>query len=614
MKTTFCTFIGLIFSLALVLPAQGQNVLADPTAYVDSAYSLAMQGHLQEAVALNYEALENIPEDSVATRCEFYSCLLYCYHRLGDYEQALHYGELCLLYDEEHGTKEDLSVSLGNLAGIYSSAGKQDVAIDYLRRSIDIETALLASDTTHTAVSLAIRKAMLGEVLVAKAKSAFSQSPEGEKTAGGGLNANGLSLLDEALHLTDDALQIERLLGRRTQEGIRLAQLANIYDALGQKERAKECNREALEIARETGNRPSELIILLQDGQLQEAIVLAQELGMRKQEYEACDRLYRQAQAAGRSGEALAWLEKARVLHEQMQSEETQRQLTIAQVRYDSYRKEQQLKAQQRAIQEERSRARMLLMLSALSLIIVLLLVLLLVQLRRRKRMVEEAAAYKERQYIILTHDLTNPMVAQQQVLRMFYRDFSNYTPEQIRALTGQLLAGSDSQLSLLRNLGEMAQLEQGKRTMQPTRLDLGSLITDSIVLMRSIADLKDVTISLKSERMLVTADREALRTILRNIISNAIKFSPKGGVVEVGTKAPSSFYVHNDGEYLPQEKIDEIMHAKTRVESRVGTSGESGTGVGLLLCRELVAMNHGTMQILSAPNEGVTMVINVPR
>lgn len=148
---------------------------------------------------------------------------------------------------------------------------------------------------------------------------------------------------------------------------------------------------------------------------------------------------------------------------------------------------------------------------------------------------------------------------------------------------------------------------------MQPTRLDLCALITDVIVLMRSTADLKEVTISLKAERMLVTADREALRTILRNILSNAIKFSPKGGVVEVGTKAPNSFYVHNDGEYVPKEQIDEIMHAKTRVESRVGTNGESGTGVGLLLCRELVALNHGTMQILSAPNEGVTMVINVP-
>lgn len=601
MKFTFCSFIGLTFSLALALPAQGQSVSDDPLLYVDSAYTLAMSGHLQEAVALNYEALEAVPEDSASTRCEFYSCLLYCFHRLGDYEQALHYGELCLLYDEEHGTKADLSASLGNLAGVYSSAGKQDVAIEYLRRSIDIENELIASDTTHTAASLAIRKAMLGEVLLAKSKS-----------VGDSLAADGVAMLAEALRLTDEALQIERQLGRRTQEGMRLAQLANIYDALGQKERAKAYNGQALAIARETGNRPSELIVLLQAGQLQEAVTLAHELGMRKQEYEACDRLYRQAQAAGHSAEALAWLEKARVLHEQLQSEDTERQLTIAHVRYDSFRKEQQIEAQQRTIQEERSRTRMFIMVSVLSFIIVLLLILLLVLLRRRKRMVEEAATYKDRQYSILTHDLTNPMVAQQQVLRMLYRDFALYTPEQVHALTGQLLAGSDSQLSLMRNLSEIAQLEQGKRTMQPTRLDLSSLIADTVQFMRSTADLKEVTINLNVERTLVTADREALRTILRNILSNAIKFAPKGGVVEVGTKEPNSFYVHNDGEYIPQEQIDEIMHAKSRVTSHIGTNGESGTGIGLLLCRELVALNHGTMQILSAPYEGVTMVIEL--
>ncbi|MBO7119517.1 MAG: ATP-binding protein [Bacteroidaceae bacterium] len=64
--------------------------------------------------------------------------------------------------------------------------------------------------------------------------------------------------------------------------------------------------------------------------------------------------------------------------------------------------------------------------------------------------------------------------------------------------------------------------------------------------------------------------------------------------------------------DYIPQEQIDEIMHAKARVTSHVGTNGESGTGIGLLLCRELVTLNHGTMQILSAPHEGVTMVIKL--
>ena len=593
MRKLFC--ILAIFSTIAAQAVTREEV----DAYVDSAYNAAMSGHIPEAICINEDGLALLPEDSAALRCEFYSCLLYCYHRLGDYEHALHYGELCLLYDEQQGTKEDLSASLGNLAGVYSSAGKHDVAIQYLQRAIDIENELLATDTAHSAKSLAIRKAMLGEVLVAKSKS----QPEIEQVA----------TLSDALQLTDEALQIERQLDRRAQEGVRLAQLANIYDALGQEERARDYNRQALAIARETGNKPSELIILLQLGQLHEAVELAHELGMKKQEYEACDRLYKQAEEKGQYAEALKWLERVRVLHDQIQSEETQRQLTIAQVRYDSIRKEQQLQAQQRTIEAAQQRARVLFLVSVLSVVIVLLLLMVVILLRRRKRAIEEAANYKERQYTILTHDLTNPMVAQQQVLRMMYRDHALYTPEQTHALVGQLLAGSDSQLALLRNLGEIAQLEQGKRTMQPTRLDLASLITDTVNLIRSTADLKDVTISVKAERTLVMADREAIRTVLRNILSNAIKFAPKSGVVEVGTTSPNAFYVHNDGDFIPQEQIDEIMHAKTRVVSHTGTNGESGTGIGLLLCRELVALNKGKMDILSAPNEGVTTVITLP-
>ena len=567
--------------------------------YVDSAYNAAMSGHIPEAICINENGLAIVPEDSAAMRCEFYSCLLYCYHRLGDYEQALLYGELCLQYDEQYGEPADLSASLGNLAGVYSSAGQHDVAIEYLKRAINIEEGLIATDTTHSSKSLAIRKAMLGEVLVAKSKS----QPEVEQVA----------TLSEALQLTDEALQIERQLGRRPQEGMRLAQLANIYATLGQEARAKEYNRQALAIARETENKPTELIILLQDGQLHEAVELAHELGMKKQEFEACDQLYQEAKEAGRNAEALAWLERARGIHEQMINEETQRQLTIAQVRYDTFRKEQQLEEQQHTIEVEQQRSRVLRLASILSAVIVLLLLLLVILLRRRKRAIEEAANYKERQYTILTHDLTNPMVAQQQVLRMMYRDHALYTPKQTRALIGQLLAGSDSQLALLRNLGEIAQLEQGKRTMQPTRLDLNSLITDTVNLIRSTADMKDVTIDVKAERTLVMADREALRTILRNILSNAIKFAPKDSVVEVGTTAPNAFYVHNDGDFIPQTQIDEIMHAKARVVSHTGTNGESGTGIGLLLCRELIALNKGEMKILSAPNEGVTTVVTLP-
>ena len=352
---------------------------------VDSAYALAMAGEIEQAVALNNDGLSAVPEDSMDIRCEFYSCLLYCYHRMGDYEQALRYGELCLQYDEAQGTPEDLSASLGNLAGVYSSAGKQDVAIDYLRRAIAIEEDLLATDMTHSPKSLAIRKAMLGEVLVAKGDE---------------------SLLNEALQLTEEALQIDRQLGRRPQEGMRLAQLANIYNALRQKERARVYNTQALAIARETGNKPSELIILLQLDQWHEAVQLAQEIGMKKQEYEACDRLYQQAAAAGRATEALRWLERARVLHEQIQSEETQRQLTIAQVRYDTFRKEQQIQEQQRQLKLRKMREWILVIFSVLVLCIVVLLTTIVLLLRKRKNILEQKVLDQEQQYAKLAFEL----------------------------------------------------------------------------------------------------------------------------------------------------------------------------------------------------------------
>ena len=584
----------MLFAVAVSSAATREELLN----MVDSAYAAAMDGRIAEAISINRDGLAQTPEDSMALQCEFYSCLLYCYHRLGDYQEALRYGELCLQYDEQYGTQEDLSVSLGNLAGIYSSAGKQDVAIEYLNRAIGIENALIATDATHSQKSLATRQAMLGEVLLAKSKSL----PEVEQVA----------MLSEALQLTDEALQIERQLGRRAQEGMRLAQLANIYAALGQTVRAKEYNRQALDIARETGNKPSELIILLQDNQLHKAYTLAREMGMKKQEYEACDRLYRQAAADAHPAEALQWLEKARVLHEQIQSDETARQLTVAQVRYDTFRKEQQIAAQQHTIEMEQTRSRQLLLFSILTIAIIALLIVVVLLIGYRKRAIEEAARYKERQYTILTHDLTNPMVAQQQVLRMFYRDFELYSPDQTRALVGQLLSGSDSQLALLRNLGEIAQLEQGKRTMQPVRLDLSSLVADTVSLLRSTADLKGVTIDVKAERTLVTADREALRTVLRNLLANAVKFAPKGSVVEVGTIAPNTLFVHNSGEPVSPEQIDEIMHATTRVVSHTGTNGESGTGIGLLLCRELIRLNKGTLTIDSSPENGTTVRVRI--
>ena len=566
---------------------------------VDSAYAEAMAGRLPEAIRINEEGLALVPPDSTGLQCEFYSCLLFCYHRLGDYEQALRYGELCLSYDEAQGDKSNLSASLGNLAGIYSSAGKPDVAIDYLNRAIRIEEELLKTDPEHTAKSLAIRKAMLGEVLVAKSLGL----PETERK----------SLLAQALQLTKDAHRIDTELGRQAQVGMRLSQLGNIYKQLGDTDQARDCNEKALQIARETGNRATEVITLLQLDRYRDAVELAHELGMKKQELEACRGLAQQCKEAGQYAEATTLLERAAALNEAISTETAERQLAMWQVRYDTQQKEQQLQLQEQTIQAQKLHHRWLVALIVAVALALVLLALYVRLLQRRKREMEQVAQAKDRYYAILSHDLRNPMMAQQQVLQMLYKT----TQQETQASIGKLLSNNGSQLELLGNLQELAMLQLGKRKLQSTRLDLGGLVTETAAIMRGTSDLKGTSLTTQVQRTLVSADRETVRTVLRNLLSNAIKFSHQGGTIEVGTLA-NSFFVCDHGVGMSRERVQELLAATTKDKksplSELGTSGEHGTGIGLPLCLDLVKLNGGQLTIESELGKGTTVTVTLPK
>ena len=585
-------FLVLLLLGAVRVSAQTSDELLQ---LVDSAYSEAMAGHLPEAIRINEDGLALVPNDSIGLQCEFYSCLLFCYHRLGDYEQALHYGELCLSYDEAQGDKSNLSASLGNLAGIYSSVGKHDVAISYLNRAIHLEEELMEEDPEHTGKSLAIRKAMLGEVLVAKSMGL----PETERR----------ELLAQALQLTKDAYKIDSELGRQAQMGMRLSQLGNIYKQIGDDEQAREFNERALQIARETGNPATEVITLMQLGRYEETAQLAQAIGMKKQEMEVCRHLVDDYRNAGRFQDALAMSERASALSEAMLNEETERQLALWQVRYDTQQKEQQLLLQEQTIQAQKTHTIWLVALVIVFLLALLLLALYVGQLKRSKRMVEETSQIKDRYYTILSHDLRNPMVAQQQVLQMLCKTTTGEVNDSLK----KLLASNGSQLELLGNLQELALLQLGKRKLMPMRLDLAGLINDTVANLKGIGELKDVSITTHVGRMLVSADRETMRVVLRNLLSNAIKFSHQGSTIEVGI-VTNGFFVRDHGIGMSAEHVKKLLApSSNRVLSAMGTSGENGTGIGLPLCLELVKMNNGHLTMESAINEGTTVTITLP-
>ena len=588
MKKIFVV-ISLVFSV-VVASAENDELMQ----LVDSAYSEAMHGRIPEAIRINEDGLALVPADSLELQCEFYSCLLYCYHRLGDYEKALHYGELCLSYDESQGDPANISVSLGNLAGIYSSAGKHDVAIRYLNRAIDIEEDLVRNDPSHTAKSLAVRKAMLGEVLVAKAMTLEQDDRK--------------PLLLQALELTNEAYLIDKQLDRKAQMGMRLSQLGNIYQQLGEDGNARRCNEEALAIARETNNRATEVITLLQLNRYREAADLANALGMKRQEMQACSSMAQEAKSRGDYEEATRCLERYSELRDIIQTEDSERQLTLWEVRYDTQRKEQQLLMQEQTIRNQRLRLYWLIAIIILTVIAIVLLVMFIrIQINLFKT--------KNRNYTILTHDLKNPMVAQQQMLRLFYNNYENYSHDEIQANIGRLLSSSDEQLDLLYNLQQMALLENGKKKIVPVRIDLSSIVNDVVANIRSYADLKHVTFTSSVRRCLVMADRDTLRTVVRNILSNAVKFSFDGGTVEIGiTDSNDGLYIRDHGIGMTADRVRELMTAKHALASQTGTKGEGGTGIGMLLCRELIHRNKGTMKVESELSKGTMFTIILPK
>ncbi len=569
-------------------------------AMVDSAYQEAMAGNYQTAVNINDEGLAMLPQDSLALRCEFYSCLLYCYHRLGDYQQALHYGELCLEYDEQTASLTNISASLGNLAGIYSSAGQYNTAISYLRRAINIEEELLKTDKDHTPKSLAIRKAMLGEVLLAKYKE---QKADNKQT----------DLLFQALQLTEEALEIDRTLNRRLQESMRLSQLANIYSELGNKNESQRCNREALIIARETGNKATEIITLLQLGNYAEAANIAHTLGMKKQEEQACMQLAQTAHAKGNYKDAFYYLQQAVALRDNIRKEETDKQLILWQVKYDTQRKEQEITRQKTELQRKQSEKMWLIAIIAMSLFALLLALINVWLLARRKKEIENIAQQKDRHYTILSHDLKNPMLAQQQILRILNRDFDLYSQSELHNNITKLLAGSDSQLELLYNLQEVALLEIGKRQPSQVRFDVASMLHEMAESMHNIAKQKNLSFEFLTGRQLVMGDGENIKTIIRNLLSNAIKFSYDGSVIRLGTTAPDKFYISDSGMGMPPDRQKLLLESDTPIPSFTGTRGESGTGIGMLICRELLRLNNGTLCVESESGKGTTFTIKLP-
>ena len=232
------------------------------------------------------------------------------------------------------------------------------------------------------------------------------------------------------------------------------------------------------------------------------------------------------------------------------------------------------------------------------------------------EEMLREINAQKDKFFSIIAHDLRSPFTAIVGFSELLARRVEKKDYEGIEEYVELILKSSKKTLDLLMNLLEWARSQTGKISFNPEYLELHQIIDETMFVMDSTARRKGVRIQQQlPANVPVFADRQMLSTILRNLVSNAIKFTPEGGSVTlkaVRTDHYTFLSVTDTGIGIAADRINKLFRIDTNT-STLGTADEEGTGLGLILCKEFIEKHEGSIQVESEPGVGSKFTISFP-
>ncbi len=219
----------------------------------------------------------------------------------------------------------------------------------------------------------------------------------------------------------------------------------------------------------------------------------------------------------------------------------------------------------------------------------------------------EKLNAEKNKFFSIIAHDLRSPFNAIIGLSELLVEEIDEKNYENAQEYSSIILQSAHRAMALLKNLMEWAQLKTGKIEYNPEYFNIVALIKEAALLYNEIAKKKSITIEENLPYFLsLYADKAMISSILRNFISNAIKFTMPGGKVVVTVEEKPReiiFSVKDTGVGISKERVDDIFKID-HMYSTMGTDNEKGTGMGLTLCKDFVEMHSGKIWVES--EEGI--------
>lgn len=241
------------------------------------------------------------------------------------------------------------------------------------------------------------------------------------------------------------------------------------------------------------------------------------------------------------------------------------------------------------------------------------------IEIKQSREKLIELNATKDKFFGIIAHDLRNPfsgIIGVSNIMKKILLDDDGKNSPQLLSYAKLILESSESALSLLENLTQWAISQTGKIRVIPQYLPVKDLIIYSISIIHAIAVKKNITIENNvDESYKVYADIELASTIIRNLMTNAIKFTYPNGKIIVSAQEKEEFLeisIQDTGVGMNSKNLEKIFRIDSKFSSP-GTEKEKGTGLGLILCKEFVKIQAGTIWVESEEGKGSTFTFTLP-
>lgn len=239
--------------------------------------------------------------------------------------------------------------------------------------------------------------------------------------------------------------------------------------------------------------------------------------------------------------------------------------------------------------------------------------------IKKQAEQLRESNITKDKFFSLIAHDLRNPFQALLGLTELTLMDVDEKENPALKENLDHVYASAKSLHSFVEDLLKWASLQNGKMKPSPELINLNDLSERIIQLFEHVAEQKQIEIILEDrDEVNVFADLNMLETILRNLVSNALKFTPHGGEIKLTVQENTAnntctIKVKDTGIGMPPEMVNNLLQIDTN-SSRTGTNNEKGTGLGLFICKEMIALHNGLLEVKSKQNRGTTFTITLPK